>query len=52
MAINSQSDRLSQQHEESHGVIGIFGDEARKHDKSVYEVTIDVLGSVYTRFEL
>lgn len=43
MAINSQSDRLSQQHEESHGVIGIFGDEARKHDKSVYEVTIDVL---------
>lgn len=43
MAINSQSDRLSQQHEESHGVVGIFGDEARSHDKSVQEVTVDVL---------
>lgn len=54
MSIKSQSERLSQHHEDSHGVVGIFGDEAKKHDKSVYEVAVDVLkflGKEYPKLE-
>lgn len=32
---NNQSTRLTAQHKKSQGVIGIFGDEAQKHDKEV-----------------
>ena len=28
----NQSKRLTEQHKESHGVIGIFGEEAQQHD--------------------
>lgn len=31
----NQSDRLTEQHKESKGVIGIFVDEAQQHDEAV-----------------
>lgn len=42
MAKKTQSKRLSKQHKESKGAVGVFGDEAKKHDKSVFEVASDV----------
>lgn len=38
----NQSERLTNQHKESGGVIGIFGEEAKEHDKEVYEVSLIV----------
>ena len=35
MAKKNQSSRLTNQHKESHGVVGIFGDEAKSHDATV-----------------
>lgn len=35
----NQSTRLTAQHKKSQGVIGIFGDEAQKHDKEVYNTS-------------
>lgn len=35
MAKKNQSSRLTQQHNESHGVVGIFGEEAKIHDITV-----------------
>ena len=35
MAKKNQSSRLTNQHKESHGVVGIFGDEAGSHDATV-----------------
>ncbi len=35
MAKKNQSSRLTNQHKESQGVVGIFGDEARSHDTTV-----------------
>lgn len=35
MAKKNQSKRLTEQHKHSHGVIGIFGEEAQIHDKDV-----------------
>lgn len=35
MAKKNQSKRLTEQHKHSHGVIGIFGEEAQIHDKEV-----------------
>ena len=34
MAKKNQSSRLTTQHLESQGVVGIFGEEAKKHDKA------------------
>lgn len=34
MAKKNQSSRLTKQHRENHGVIGIFGTEAKEHDKA------------------
>ena len=39
MAKKNQSLRLSQQHNESHGVVGIFGKEAKTHDITVGAVS-------------
>ena len=39
MAKKVQSDRLTKQHEESKGVLGIFGEEAKHHDTSVGDVS-------------
>lgn len=35
----NQSNRLTEQHKHSQGVIGIFGDEAQKHDAEVFSVS-------------
>ena len=35
MARKNQSKRLTEQHKESHGEIGIFGAEAKEHDSLV-----------------
>lgn len=42
MAKNNQSNRLTEQHKESHGVIGIFGEEAKMHDMTVGEIQLEV----------
>ena len=39
MAKKNQSTRLTTQHRESQGVIGIFGLEAKKHDKTTGDVS-------------
>ena len=39
MAKKVQSDRLTKQHEETKGVIGIFGEEAQTHDVSVKNIS-------------
>ena len=36
MSKKNQSTRLTEQHKKSHGVIGIFGEEAQIHDQTVY----------------
>ncbi|WP_118795374.1 EcoRI family type II restriction endonuclease [Haemophilus haemolyticus] len=38
MAKKNQSSRLTEQHKLSKGVVGIFGDEAKLHDKTVSEI--------------
>ena len=39
MSKKNQSERLTAQHKESQGVIGIFGDEARLHDMTVSKIS-------------
>jgi len=39
MVKKNQSKRLTNQHKESHGVIGIFGDEAKLHDATVGRIS-------------
>ena len=43
MKEKNQSSRLTSQHKESHGVIGIFGEEAKRHDLSVGQISKIVL---------
>ena len=43
MAKKNQSSRLTNQHKESHGVVGIFGDEARSHDATVGVISQHVI---------
>lgn len=43
MAIKNQTNRLTEQHKESHGEIGIFGDEAKKHDSMVCSVSKEIV---------
>ena len=45
MAKKNQSSRLTNQHKESHGVVGIFGDEARSHD-----VTVGVISQLVIKY--
>ncbi len=42
MTIKNQSNRLTIQHKKSHGEIGIFGTEAKKHDSLVCSVSKEV----------
>lgn len=42
MARKYQSKRLTDQHKESHGVIGIFGEDAKLHDIAVGKISIEV----------
>lgn len=39
MAKKNQSKRLTNQHKESHGVVGIFGNEAKSHDITVGKIS-------------
>lgn len=43
MSKKNQSTRLTKQHIESHGVVGIFGDEAKLHDLTVEEISHQVI---------
>ncbi len=43
MAKKNQSKRLTNQHKESQGVVGIFGDEAKFHDKKVSKTSHRVI---------
>lgn len=50
MAKKNQSKRLTQQHKISHGVVGIFGDEAKLHDLTVGQVSHLVLKQLESDF--
>ena len=43
MAKKNQSNRLTEQHIESHGVIGIFGEEAKLHDMTVGKISHHII---------
>lgn len=50
MAKKNQSSRLTTQHKESQGVIGIFGLEAKKHDSNtgkISHIAMDALQALY-----
>ena len=52
MSRKNQSRRLTRQHKQSRGVIGIFGREAKTHDAEVSKVAIQVLGLLKRDFPL
>ena len=43
MAKKNQSNRLTTQHKESKGVVGIFGEEAKLHDIVIGEISHQVI---------
>ena len=43
-----QSGRLTKQHKETKGVIGIFGEEAQQHDRDVSETQKEVMSLLQT----
>ena len=45
-----QSDRLSKQQKEADGVIGIFDEEAQKHDRKVTANSITIFQSFRKKF--
>jgi len=50
MAKKNQSKRLTNQHKESQGVIGIFGDEAKSHDTTVGKISHFVIEQLEKEF--
>lgn len=50
MKKKKQSSRLTSQHKESHGVIGIFGKEAKKHDMSVGQISKIVIKKLEEKY--
>ena len=50
MAKKNQSSRLTEQHNESHGVVGIFGEEAKLHDLAVGEISHLVIKQLEKEF--
>lgn len=50
MKKKNQSSRLTSQHKESHGVIGIFGKEAKKHDMSVGQISKIVIKKLEEKY--
>ena len=50
MAKKNQSKRLTNQHKESKGVVGIFGDEAKSHDITVGEISHFVIKQLEVEF--
>ena len=52
MAKKNQSSRLTEQHLESHGVIGIFGEEAKNHDYTVGEISHRIISQLEKEYPL
>jgi len=50
MAKKNQSKRLTNQHKESKGVVGIFGDEAKLHDITVGKISHFIIKQLETEF--
>lgn len=50
MAKKNQSERLTNQHKESKGVVGIFGDKAKLHDLTVGEISHIVIKQLESEF--
>lgn len=50
MTRKNQSSRLTKQHRESHGVVGIFGAEAKIHDLTVGEISHQVIAILENRY--
>lgn len=50
MAKKNQSKRLTNQHKESQGVVGIFGDEAKSHDTTVGKISHLVIEQLEKEF--
>lgn len=50
MSINNQSERLTNQHKLSQGVIGIFGQEAKLHDLNVAQISILVTSELQKEY--
>ncbi len=50
MAKNNQSERLTGQHKDSKGVVGIFGKEAKLHDMTVGEISHIVISQLETDY--
>lgn len=50
MAKKNQSKRLTDQHKESHGVVGIFGTEAKSHDVAVGKIALGVMEQLKADF--
>lgn len=50
MAKKNQSSRLTTQHKESQGVVGIFGAEAKLHDKTTGDISLVVLDALKEKY--
>lgn len=50
MSKKNQSKRLTAQHKQSQGVVGIFGDEAKSHDVTVEKLSRDVMEHLKKEF--
>jgi type II restriction enzyme len=50
MAKKNQSKRLTNQHKESKGVVGVFGDKAKSHDITVGEISHFVIEQLGKEF--
>ena len=50
MARKNQSSRLTEQHKESHGEIGIFGSTAKEHDSLVCSVAKEIIKKLKTTY--
>ena len=50
MAQKNQSKRLTTQHKQTHGVVGIFGDEAKQHDIAIGEISHKVMEILTSEF--
>lgn len=50
MAKKNQSSRLTAQHLESQGVVGIFGEEAKKHDKTTGTISHIVIRALQAKY--
>lgn len=51
MAKKNQSSRLTQQHNESHGVVGIFGEEAKIHDITVGMISHKIIEFLSEKYQ-